>query len=105
VELLTEFDFEQAQQFASEIEQYNSDRKDLDNKLLKKHYYRLKRRKTGLPQSSIRKLAQRRNGIVASRLNYYRPTLFYQSGDKYAPRHDQSKVLTSIMHSKPALNI
>jgi single-stranded-DNA-specific exonuclease len=30
VELLTEFNFEQAQQFASEIEQYNSDRKDLD---------------------------------------------------------------------------
>ena len=28
VELLTEFDFEQAQQFASEIEKYNSDRKD-----------------------------------------------------------------------------
>jgi single-stranded-DNA-specific exonuclease len=25
--VLTEFDFEQAQQFASEIEQYNSDRK------------------------------------------------------------------------------
>jgi single-stranded-DNA-specific exonuclease len=34
VELLTEFDFEQAQQFASEIEAYNSERKDLD-KLIK----------------------------------------------------------------------
>jgi single-stranded-DNA-specific exonuclease len=35
VELLTEFDFEQAQQFASEIEQYNSDRKDLDKQITK----------------------------------------------------------------------
>jgi single-stranded-DNA-specific exonuclease len=33
--LLTEFDFEQAQQFASEIEQYNSDRKDLDKQITK----------------------------------------------------------------------
>jgi single-stranded-DNA-specific exonuclease len=33
VALLTEFDFEQAQQFASEIEQYNSDRKDLDKQI------------------------------------------------------------------------
>jgi single-stranded-DNA-specific exonuclease len=37
VELLTEFNFEQAQQFASEIEQYNSDRKDLDKQIPKKH--------------------------------------------------------------------
>jgi single-stranded DNA-specific DHH superfamily exonuclease len=35
VALLTEFDFEQAQQFASEIEQYNSDRKDLDKQITK----------------------------------------------------------------------
>jgi single-stranded-DNA-specific exonuclease len=34
VELLTEFNFEQAQQFA-EIEQYNSDRKDLDKQITK----------------------------------------------------------------------
>jgi single-stranded-DNA-specific exonuclease len=34
VALLTEFDFEQAQQFASEIE-YNSDRKDLDKQITK----------------------------------------------------------------------
>jgi single-stranded-DNA-specific exonuclease len=31
VQLLTEFNFEQAQKFASEIESYNSQRKDLDN--------------------------------------------------------------------------
>jgi single-stranded-DNA-specific exonuclease len=35
MQLLTEFDFEQAQQFASEIEQYNSDRKDLDKQITK----------------------------------------------------------------------
>jgi single-stranded-DNA-specific exonuclease len=35
VELLTEFDFEQAQQFASEIEAYNSERKDLDKLITK----------------------------------------------------------------------
>jgi single-stranded-DNA-specific exonuclease len=40
VALLTEFDFEQAQQFASEIEQYNSDRKDLDKQITKEPYYR-----------------------------------------------------------------
>jgi single-stranded-DNA-specific exonuclease len=40
VALLTEFDFEQAQQFASEIEQYNSDRKDLDKQITKEAYYR-----------------------------------------------------------------
>jgi single-stranded-DNA-specific exonuclease len=33
--LLTEFDFEQAQQFASEIEAYNSERKDLDKLITK----------------------------------------------------------------------
>jgi single-stranded-DNA-specific exonuclease len=41
VELLTEFNFEQAQQFASEIEQYNSDRKDLDKQITKEtHSFR-----------------------------------------------------------------
>jgi hypothetical protein len=55
VELLTEFDFEQAQQFASEIEQYNSDRKKANHKkevycklkIMKKrtvHYCRVSRR-------------------------------------------------------------
>jgi single-stranded DNA-specific DHH superfamily exonuclease len=39
VALLTEFDFEQAQQFASEIEQYNSDRKET-NKSPRRPYYR-----------------------------------------------------------------
>jgi len=35
VALLTEFDDEQAQQFASEIEKHNSDRKDLDKQITK----------------------------------------------------------------------
>jgi single-stranded-DNA-specific exonuclease len=46
VELLTEFDFEQAQQFASEIEQYNSDRKELDKQITKKHLTKSKKIKS-----------------------------------------------------------
>jgi single-stranded DNA-specific DHH superfamily exonuclease len=41
-ELLTEFNFEQAQQFASEIEQYNSDRKDLDKQITKEAFLNCK---------------------------------------------------------------
>src|SRR5690606_8403411 len=33
VELLSEFDFDQAVQFASEIEKYNADRKELDKQI------------------------------------------------------------------------
>jgi single-stranded-DNA-specific exonuclease len=43
VELLTEFNFEQAQQFASEIEQYNSDRKDLDKQITKEAFTQMKK--------------------------------------------------------------
>ncbi len=41
VELLTEFNFDQAQQFASEIEQYNADRKDLDKKITKEAFQQI----------------------------------------------------------------
>jgi single-stranded DNA-specific DHH superfamily exonuclease len=44
VELLTEFNFEQAQQFASEIEQYNSDRKDLDKQITKEAFLQMRRK-------------------------------------------------------------
>ncbi|MEO8238267.1 MAG: single-stranded-DNA-specific exonuclease RecJ [Flavobacterium sp.] len=90
VELLTEFDFEQAQQFASEIEQYNSDRKDLDKKITKEAYLQIienneqERFSTVVFQEDWHKGVI---GIVASRLieTYYRPTLvFTKSGDKYA---------------------
>ncbi|MBG6111818.1 single-stranded-DNA-specific exonuclease [Flavobacterium sp. CG_9.10] len=90
VELLTEFDFEQAQQFASEIESYNSERKDLDKLITKEallqiHDNEEKERFTSVVfQEDWHKGVI---GIVASRLieTYYRPTLvFTKSGDKYA---------------------
>jgi single-stranded-DNA-specific exonuclease len=90
VELLTEFNFEQAQQFASEIEQYNSDRKDLDKQITKEAFQQIiqnqeqERFSTVVFQEDWHKGVI---GIVASRLieTYYRPTLvFTKSGDKYA---------------------
>jgi len=90
VELLTEFDFEQAQQFASEIETYNSDRKDLDKQITKEALLQIEENQekerftTVVFQEDWHKGVI---GIVASRLieTYYRPTLvFTRSGDKYA---------------------
>jgi single-stranded-DNA-specific exonuclease len=67
VALLTEFDFEQAQQFASEIEQYNSDRKDLDKQITKglTTDRRKMKRKNVLPPSSIKNWHKGVIGIVA----------------------------------------
>ncbi|HMI06974.1 MAG TPA: single-stranded-DNA-specific exonuclease RecJ [Flavobacterium sp.] len=90
VELLTEFNFEQAQQFASEIEKYNADRKDLDKQITKEALRQIldnneeERFTTVVFQEDWHKGVI---GIVASRLieTYYRPTLvFTKSGDKYA---------------------
>jgi single-stranded-DNA-specific exonuclease len=90
VELLTEFDFEQAQQFASEIEAYNSERKDLDKQITQEALSQIienneeKRFTSVVFQEDWHKGVI---GIVASRLieTYYRPTLvFTKSGDKYA---------------------
>ncbi|MBU0940804.1 MAG: single-stranded-DNA-specific exonuclease RecJ [Bacteroidetes bacterium] len=90
VELLTEFNFEQAQQFASEIEQYNSDRKDLDKQITKEAFIQITENQE---QERFTSVVFQENwhkgviGIVASRLieTYYRPTLvFTKSGDKYA---------------------
>lgn len=90
VELLTEFDFEQAQQFASEIEDYNAERKDLDQQITKEALTQIEengeqnRFTTVVFQETWHKGVI---GIVASRLieTYYRPTLvFTKSGDKYA---------------------
>lgn len=90
VELLTEFDFEQAQQFASEIEAYNSERKDLDKQITKEALQQIEENKE---QKRFTSVVFQENwhkgviGIVASRLieTYYRPTLvFTKSGDKYA---------------------
>ncbi|PRZ26457.1 single-stranded-DNA-specific exonuclease RecJ [Flavobacterium granuli] len=90
VELLTEFDFEQAQQFASEIEKYNSDRKDLDKHITKEAFQQIEKNQE---QERFTTVVYQEDwhkgviGIVASRLieTYYRPTLvFTKSGDKYA---------------------
>lgn len=90
VELLTEFDFEQAQQFASEIETYNSDRKDLDKQITKEALLQIE---DNLEKEHFTTVVFQEDwhkgviGIVASRLieTYYRPTLvFTKSGEKYA---------------------
>jgi single-stranded-DNA-specific exonuclease len=90
VELLSEFDFEQAQQFASEIEKYNADRKELDKQITKEAFQQIeknqeqKRFSTVVFQEDWHKGVI---GIVASRLieTYYRPTIvFTRSGDKLA---------------------
>jgi single-stranded-DNA-specific exonuclease len=90
VELLTEFDFEQAQQFASEIEKYNSDRKDLDKQITKEALLQIEENQE---KERFTTVVYQENwhkgviGIVASRLieTYYRPTLvFTKSGDFYA---------------------
>lgn len=90
VELLTEFNFEQAQQFALEIEKYNSERKELDKLITQEALVQIednqeiKRFTTVVFQDNWHKGVI---GIVASRLTetYHRPTLvFTKSGDYYA---------------------
>ena len=90
VELLTEFDFVQAQQYASEIEAYNPERKDLDKLITKEALQQIEKNNEKERFTSV---VFQENwhkgviGIVASRLieTYYRPTLvFTKSGDKYA---------------------
>jgi single-stranded-DNA-specific exonuclease len=90
VQLLTEFSFEQAQQFASEIEDYNSERKDLDKLITQEALQQIEENEE---QNRYTTVVFQENwhkgviGIVASRLieTYYRPTLvFTKSGDKYA---------------------
>jgi len=90
VELLTEFNLEQAQQFASEIEQYNTSRKDLDQRITKEALLQIEKNKE---ESRITTVVFQEDwhkgviGIVASRLieTYYRPTLvFTKSGEFYA---------------------
>jgi len=90
VKLLSEFDFEQAVQFASEIEQYNSDRKDLDKQITREALLQIE---VNLEQDNYTTVVYQEDwhkgviGIVASRLieTHYRPTLvFTKSGDKLA---------------------
>lgn len=90
VELLSEFDFEQAIAFAKEIEMYNSERKELDKQITIEGLRQIdsnnekERFTTVVYQEDWHKGVI---GIVASRLieTYYRPTLvFTKSGDKLA---------------------
>jgi single-stranded-DNA-specific exonuclease len=90
VALLTEYDLDQAEQFASEIEQHNSDRKELDKQITKEALLQIEENNE---QTRFSTVVYQENwhkgviGIVASRLveNYYRPTIvFTKSGQKLA---------------------
>lgn len=90
VRLLTEFNLEQAEEVAKEIEQFNSDRKDLDKQITKEALLQIQ---VNNEENSFSTVVYNENwhkgviGIVASRLveNYYRPTIvFTKSGDKLA---------------------
>ncbi|MFD2600597.1 single-stranded-DNA-specific exonuclease RecJ [Flavobacterium suzhouense] len=90
VELLTEFSLEQAEEFASQIEGLNADRKDLDKQITAEA---LRQIDTNNDHDKFTTVVYQEDwhkgviGIVASRLieTYYRPTLvFTKSGDKLA---------------------
>lgn len=90
VELLTEFNLEQAEEFASQIEGLNADRKDLDKQITAEALIQIEQNSdhdkftTVVYQEDWHKGVI---GIVASRLieTYYRPTLvFTKSGEKLA---------------------
>lgn len=90
VQLLTEFDLEQASVFASEIETFNVDRKSLDKQITIEALNQIHQNNE---QERFTTVVYHKNwhkgviGIVASRLieTYYRPTLvFTKSGDKLA---------------------
>ena len=90
VELLTEMDFEAAITFAKDIENYNTERKDLDQNITKEALHQIKENKEENCCSSVvydENWHKGVIGIVASRLieTYYRPTLvFTKSGNKLA---------------------
>ena len=90
VALLTEYDLDQAEQFASEIEKYNSDRKDFDKQITGEALLQIEE---NAEKEKFTTVVYQENwhkgviGIVASRLTetYYRPTIvFTKSGDKLA---------------------
>jgi single-stranded-DNA-specific exonuclease len=90
VALLTEYDLDQAEIFASEIEQHNSDRKELDKQITVEALSQITENKETQKFTTV---VYQENwhkgviGIVASRLTetYYRPTIvFTKSGDKLA---------------------
>ena len=90
VALLSEFDSEQAQQFAAEIEQFNADRKELDKAITQEALAQIVQNQEETTATTV---VFQENwhkgviGIVASRLieTYHRPTLvFTKSGEYYA---------------------
>ena len=87
VELLTEVDFEKAQKGASEIEEFNSTRKDLDKIITKEALLQIEQNEEKENFTSVvfdEEWHKGVIGIVASRLieTYYRPTLvFTKSGE------------------------
>jgi single-stranded-DNA-specific exonuclease len=90
VELLTETNFETAKQYASDIEEFNSERRALDQEITQEAFQQIE--KLGEQERFTTVVYNERwhkgvIGIVASRLieTYYRPTLvFTKSGDKLA---------------------
>jgi len=90
VSLLSELDYNTAVQYATEIETYNTERKELDKQITKEALQQIKVNKEEERFTSVVYDATWHKGvigIVASRLieNYYRPTLvFTKSGDKLA---------------------
>ena len=90
VNLLSETDFEQAEIFAKEIEQFNLDRRNLDQEITAEALIQIEDNQEEKRFTSVvYKDTWHKGviGIVASRLTetYYRPTLvFTKSGDKLA---------------------
>ncbi|WP_339916281.1 single-stranded-DNA-specific exonuclease RecJ [Yeosuana marina] len=90
VTLLVEEEYENAQQYAAEIDDYNSDRREEDKRITEEA---LKQIVTNKEENNLTTVVYQEDwhkgviGIVASRLTetYYRPTLvFTRSGDKLA---------------------
>jgi single-stranded-DNA-specific exonuclease len=90
VALLSEFDSNQAQQFAAEIEQFNADRKELDKAITQEALAQIVQNQEENAATTVVFQADWHKGvigIVASRLieTYHRPTLvFTKSGEYYA---------------------
>jgi single-stranded-DNA-specific exonuclease len=90
VELLTEFDLEQASAFAAQIESFNIDRKDLDKQITQEALLQIQKNDENEKFTTVVYQEDWHKGvigIVASRLieTHYRPTIvFTKSGDKLA---------------------
>jgi single-stranded-DNA-specific exonuclease len=90
VNLLTEIDFDLAEEYAAEIEAFNTDRREADKRITQEALKQIEKQKE---QDRLTTVVYHETwhkgviGIVASRLieTYYRPTLvFTKSGDKLA---------------------